>query len=87
MQALTGTHILLIMYLWYSIAYGMQALTAHTFVDHVFGGMLVSTVKCEECDSVSLKYLCRTFHNYVDTYVLLSVCLFICCCFCSGLYR
>jgi hypothetical protein len=34
-------------------AYGMQALTARTFVDEVFGGTLVSTVKCADCASVS----------------------------------
>ena len=35
-------------------AYGHEAALARTFVDDVFGGVLVSTVKCNECNSVSL---------------------------------
>ena len=33
--------------------YGMQALMSRTFVDEVFGGLLVSTVKCDVCGNVS----------------------------------
>lgn len=36
-----------------SVGYGMQSLMARTFVDEVFGGMLVSTVTCDVCGSVS----------------------------------
>ena len=41
------------MYMCLCAVYGMKALTAHTFVDDVFGGTLVSTVKCTECANVS----------------------------------
>ena len=34
-------------------AYGHKADFARTFVDDIFGGVLVSTVKCNECHSVS----------------------------------
>jgi len=36
------------------IAYGHEAALARTFVDDIFGGVLVSTVMCNECNSVSL---------------------------------
>ena len=36
------------------IAYGHEAALARTFVDDIFGGVLVSTVTCNECNSVSL---------------------------------
>ena len=41
-------------------AYGHEAAFAHTFVDDIFGGVLVSTVMCNECNSVS--YLIRKKH-------------------------
>jgi len=34
-------------------AYGHEADLAPTFVDEVFGGVLVSTVLCKECSCVS----------------------------------
>lgn len=42
------------MYYLYSIEYGRQV--KHTFLDGLFGGHLVSTVKCEECKNVSAFY-------------------------------
>ena len=35
-------------------AYGMKALMVQTFVDEVFGGTLVSTVRCADCANVSI---------------------------------
>ena len=51
-------------------AYGHEAALARTFVDDVFGGVLVSTVKCNECNSVSLVRLPYVEKNSV-TYILI----------------
>ena len=37
----------------YSIAYGMAAAMADTFVEGVFGGQLASSVTCSQCNTVS----------------------------------
>ena len=60
-------------------AYGMQAMMARTFVDDVFGGVLVSTVTCDVCYHVSaLVHVCVGYrmlkekHAY-STYVILYI--------------
>ena len=46
--------------------YGQAASLAHTFVDDVFGGQLASTVKCMECQTVSVAaYMCL-YHVVLD---------------------
>ena len=43
--------------LFHPLAYGIQATLAPTFVEDVFGGKLVSTVTCQECETVSYMYM------------------------------
>ena len=50
----------------FSSDYGQAASLAHTFVDDVFGGHLASTVKCMECQTVSVAaYMCL-YHVVLD---------------------
>ena len=54
-------------------AYGHEAALARTFVDDIFGGVLVSTVTCNECNSVSLVRL-----PYMVTRILKNFILVLC---------
>jgi len=48
-----GVFVMAVFNLCMCVAYGRQADQSRTFVDEVFGGVLVSTVTCDTCTSVS----------------------------------